>query len=57
MISNSRFNVLDRAHAHPKDGIGLFVLPRGIPLLEGRIYLKLPRHSRSTLVENDKPGE
>ncbi|SVD70772.1 uncharacterized protein METZ01_LOCUS423626, partial [marine metagenome] len=25
MISNSRFNIQGRAHAHPKDGIGLFV--------------------------------
>ena len=57
MISNSRFNVKDRAHAHPKDGIGLFVLPRGILLWERRIYLELPRHSRSTLVENDKMEE
>ena len=57
MISNSRFNVKDRAHAHPKDGIGLFVLPRGMLLWEGRVCLKLPRHSRSTLVENDKPEE
>ncbi len=57
MIGNSKFNVQDRAHALPKDGIGLFVLPRGIPLWEGRVSLKLPRYSRSTLVENDTPGE
>jgi hypothetical protein len=57
MISNSIFNVQDRAHAHPKDGIGLFVLPRGMLLWEHRIYLELPRHSRSTLVENDKKEE
>jgi hypothetical protein len=57
MIIISGFNVQDRAHAHPKDGIGLFVLPRGVLLWERRIYLELPRHSRSTLVENDKMEE